>query len=311
MRQLNYNHLHYFWAIAREGSMASAAKKLHITPQTISGQLRLLEDAIGQALFNRVGRRLELTEMGQTVYQYADEIFAIGSELASVVAADTDLASKRLRVGIVSSMPKIISERVLGSVLQRNDGAISLHCQESELPDLLFRLNSHKLDLVLSDQPIPDGLNVRAFNHKLGESDTSFFVSRTLINEYGKPFPLVLDQAPMLMPTKTSALRRRLDDWLELQRVTPIPVAEIDDSAMLKAFGEAGRGIFAAPSVIEQEICRMYNAIVIGRTGEITEHYYVISPHRKVKHPATLQIIESARSELFIPRDPESHQRAG
>jgi LysR family transcriptional activator of nhaA len=299
MRHLNYSHLQYFWAVAHEGSVVKAAERLHITPQTISGQIRLLEEAIGQPLFNRVGRRLVLSEIGHVVLEYADEIFSIGAELGQVVREQISAGPSKLSVGIVNSIPKLIAERIVAPALMDED-AVRIRCQEASLEQLLGELSVHKLDLVLSDQPMPQGLSLRAFNHRLGESGLAFFSQRRAARRYKNTFPQSLNQAPMLLPSPHSALRRRLDEWFDSNSIVPQIVGEVDDSALLKAFGEAGYGLFAAPSVIEEEICKMYSMTVIGRTDEITEQFFAISPERRIKHPSVVRIIEAARTQLFI-----------
>ncbi len=298
MRHLNYNHLQYFWTVAREGSIARASKSLHLTPQTISGQLKLLDEAVGQPLFNRVGRRLVLSDMGQIVFEYADEIFSVGAELASVVRGNPETGPTMLSVGIVSSMPKLIAERIIAPVLL-TEAPMRVRCQESSLEQLLSELAVHKLDLVLSDQPIPDGLSLKAYNHRLGQSGMSFFARTNQARSYRGRFPASLNDAPMLLPSRSSALRRRLDDWFENQSLFPRIVGEFDDSALLKAFGEAGAGVFAGPTAIEDEICRMYRMAVIGRTEDIKERFYAISPERRLRHPAVVLITDKARADLF------------
>jgi len=298
MRHLNYSHLQYFWAVAHEGSVVKAAERLHITPQTISGQIRLLEEAVGQPLFNRVGRRLVLSEMGHVVLEYADEIFSIGAELGQVVREQRSAGPSKLSVGIVNSIPKLIAERIVAPALVDEDD-VRIRCQEASLEQLLGELSIHKLDIVLSDQPMPQGLSLRAFNHRLGDSGLAFFSQRRTARRYKKNFPQSLDGAPMLLPSPHSALRRRLDEWFDSNSIIPKIVAEIDDSALLKAFGEAGYGVFAGPSVIDEEICKMYNTSVIGRTDAITEQFFAISPERRIKHPSVVRIIEAARTELF------------
>ena len=298
MRHLNYSHLHYFWAIAHEGSVVQAAERLHVTPQTISGQVRLLEETIGQPLFNRVGRRLVLSEMGHVVLEYADEIFSIGAELSQVVREQISASPSKLNVGIVNSIPKLIAERIIAPALNTED-AIRIRCQEASLDQLLGELSVHKLDIVLSDQPMPQGLSLRAFNHHLGNSDLAFFSRRRTARRFKNTFPQSLGGAPMLLPSPHSALRRRLDEWFDSNSIVPQIVCEIDDSALLKAFGEAGFGIFAGPSVIEEEICKMYSTSVIGRTDTITEQFFAISPERRIKHPSVARIIEAARKQLF------------
>lgn len=298
MRHLNYNHLQYFWAVAREGSIAKASESLHLTPQTISGQLKLLDEAVGQPLFNRVGRRLVLSDMGRVVFEYADEIFSVGAELASVVRGHHFSGPTTLNLGIVSSMPKLIAERIVAPAMMAEE-PVRVRCQEASLEQLLSELAVHKLDLVLSDQPVPDGLSIKAYNHCLGDSGMSFFAQRSRARRYRAKFPDSLNDAPLLLPSQHSALRRRLDDWFENHELSPRIAGEFDDSALLKAFGEAGAGVFAAPTVIEEEVCRMYRMSVIGQTDAIKERFYAISPERRLKHPSVVLITDIARSKLF------------
>lgn len=302
MRHLNYNHLQYFWAVAREGSIVKASKVLHLTPQTISGQLKLLDEAVGQPLFNRVGRRLVLSDMGRVVYEYADQIFSVGSELVNVVRGKQLAGPPLLTVGVVNSMPKLIAERIIGPAL-RGDEPLRIRCHEAPLEQLLSDLAVHRIDLVLSDQPIPDGLGLRAYNHRLGESGLSFFARRSLARRYRRDFPRCLNGSPMLLPSKNSALRRRLDEWFEQENLAPVIAGEFDDSALMKAFGEAGAGVFAAPTVIESEVGRMYRAAILGRTDAIRERFYAISAERRLTHPAVVLITNAARTDLFTSAD--------
>ena len=298
MRHLNYSHLQYFWTVAREGSIVRAAEVLHLTPQTISGQLKLLDEAVGQPLFNRSGRRLVLSETGRVVFDYAEEIFALGAELAGVIRGGRTSGPALLSVGIVSTMPKLVVERIIAPSLT-GDNPIHVRCKEAVLEQLLAELAVHRIDLVLSDQPMPAGLGLKVYNHLLGASGLSFFAQRKGAARLRRSFPACLDGARMLLPAGNSALRRHMDDWFETNGLSPEVVGEFDDSALLKAFGEAGVGLFAGPSVIEEEICRMYRMSVIGRTTDIQESFYAISPERRLKHDAVIAITDIARKGLF------------
>ncbi len=304
MRHLNYNHLLYFWTVAKEGSVVRAAEKLHLTPQTISGQLKLLEDTIGEALFDRVGRGLALTDTGRVVEQYANEIFNLGAELSQRIKSKTPGSPSAFNIGIVNSIPKLISYKILEPGLNMEE-PIKLVCFEGDLENLLADLSVHKLDMVLSDRAIPTGLNVRAFNHSLGTSHLAFFGHPKLIRAIKKTtstktFPQILDNAPIIMPLHTNALRRTLDDWFEQIAITPRVIAEFDDSALLKVFGQAGAGFFAAPSVIAAQVQEMYGVKKLGAISEIQENYYVISPERHLKHPAVVEITQSAKQNLSL-----------
>jgi LysR family transcriptional activator of nhaA len=298
MRHLNYNHLYYFWTIAREGGITRASKALSLTPQTISGQLKMLEDSIGQQLFNRVGRRLILSESGHVVYHYADEIFSLGAELASRVRDKSTSNPLTLNVGVVSSIAKLIAYRLLSPALHM-DNALRVVCYEGNLEKLLSDLSVHQLDIVLSDRQIPPGLGVKAFNHLLGATNVSFFCHSSLANQYADDFPRSLADAPMLLPLPTNPLRRQLDEWFLENRITPKIIAEFDDSALLKVFGSAQHGLFPAPTVISAEIESTYDVTNIGIIESLSERFYAISPERKVGHPAVSLICESARSHFF------------
>ena len=298
MRHLNYNHLLYFWTVAKEGSITRASEVLHLTPQTISGQLKQLEESVGEPLFQRHGRGLILTDVGQIVNIYAEEIFSLGNELSQRIQNKEPGGHLELNVGVVFSIAKLITYRILEPVLEPSD-PIRVICWEGNLEKLLSDLAVHKLDLVLSDRPMPTGLNVKAYNHLLGESKVSFFAQKRKAVSYRNKFPQSLHEAPMLMPVKTNVLRRSLDDWFDQIEITPNIVAEFDDSALLKAFGSAAVGIFPSPTVITEEVEHMYHASTIGTVDDLKETYYAISPERKLKHPGVMRITEEARARLF------------
>lgn len=311
MRHLNYSHLLYFWTVAREGSIAAAAEVLHLTPQTISGQLKLLEESIGEALFQRAGRGLVLTETGHLVNQYAEEIFALGTELAQRVRNHEGGRPAALTVGVVNSIAKLIAYRLLQPALELEEPMRAV-CHEGEFEQLLGDLAVHKLDLVVSDRPVPVGLSLKAYSHSLGESAVAFFAQRRRSASYMKMFPGSLDGAPVLLPARSTMLRRELDEWFDRTGVSPLVVGEFDDSALMKAFGEAGIGLFPAPLAIAAEVEHMYHARAIGTLEGIRETYYAISPERKLKHPAVVQITAAARESLFADGDlPARSARSG
>lgn len=298
MRHLNYNHLLYFWTVAKEGSITKATEVLHLTPQTISGQLKLLEEAVGEPLFTRAGRGLVLTEFGHLVFQYADEIFTLGEELSMRMKTGDAGIPASLNVGITNSIPKLIAMRILQPALN-GDLPVRLVCREGELESLLGDLAVHQLDMILSDYAIPAGMNVKAFSHSLGASKISFFAKNTMVKRYSQNFPKTLNGAPMLIPTSNSPVRRGLEDWFEKLDLTPQIVAEFEDSALMKAFGEEGQGLFPSPRVIKHEVEMMYKCREVGAVDSVQESYYAISPERKLKHPVVLNVIENARNTLF------------
>ena len=295
---LNLKHLRYFWAVASHGSIARASEAVFVTPQTISGQLRDLEEQIGDKLFQREGRNLVLTDTGRLVFSYADEMFRLGVELQDVLAGKTPGASITLRVGVAMIVPKLLAYRVLEPILQMQE-SVRLICNEAPLVDLLADLSVHKLDVVLADSPINPALNIRAYNHLLGESGVTFFSSSGHAESLRANFPESLDGADFLMPNSGSSHRRDLDLWMERQGFTPVVVAEFEDRALMKAFGEGGAGVFTSPTAVENDVLQKYGVEVIGRTDELTERYYLISAERRIKHPAVSAITEVARNTLF------------
>jgi LysR family transcriptional regulator, transcriptional activator of nhaA len=299
VRDLNYNHLYYFWKVAREGSIARASEALNLTPQTISGQLRLLETALGSKLFHRVGRRLVPTEMGQLALGYADDIFRLGSEMHDVVRGRSSGHPRVLTVGIMDALPKLIAYRLLEPALRLSE-PVHMVCREGKLDALLADLALQRLDMVLADSPSgATTASVRAFNHLLGECGVTFFAARKVASQLRKRFPDALEDAPLLMPAINTALRGALTQWLQQQSIKVRIAGEFEDRALMKAFGQAGVGIFAAPSVIEQEIVSQYRVQAVGRTDGVRERFYAISAERKLRHPAVVAISEAARNEMF------------
>jgi LysR family transcriptional activator of nhaA len=298
MEWLNYHHLYYFWTVARHGSIASAVNELRLAQPTISGQLRQLEEALGEKLFQRAGRGLKLTEVGQVAFRYAEEIFSLGRELQDVLKGRPAGRPVHFRVGISDQVPKLVTYRILQPALQLQD-AVVLSCREDSPEVLLAELSNHQLDLVLSDSPVPSWVRVKAYSHLLGSSTVTLFAAKPLAARYRRGFPQSLDGAPMLLPMEGSALRRQLEQWFDQCGVRPRVVAEFQDSALLKTFGEEGVGIFPSPTAIEREVRRYYNAFPVGRAGGLTDRFYAISVERKLKHPAVLAISTAAREKLF------------
>lgn len=298
MEWINYHHLLYFWTVAKEGSVVKACEKLRLAQPTISGQLRLLEENLGEKLFQKAGRGLVLTEVGQVVYSYADEIFGLGRELQDVLKGRPPGRPLRLSVGISDVLPKLIAYRILQPVLQMPE-PVHLVCQEDRPERLFAGLAEHHLDVVLSDSPVTPSIAVKAFNHLLGRCSVSLFAAAALAARYRKGFPACLNQAPFLLPVPGASLRRSLEQWMDSQQIRPRVVAEFQDSALMKTFGAAGAGLFAAPSVIEKEVREHYKVSVVGRIAAITEQFYAVSIERKLKHPAVVVISETARQELF------------
>lgn len=298
-RAFSYKHLHYFWSVAKAGGVHRAARSLHVTPQTVSGQLLLLEEALGHPLFEREGRRLELTEAGRMVFGYAEEIFSLGAELGEALEAfETGGRPREFRVGVADAVPKAIAYRLLEPAVTMPE-PVRLACREWKLDSLLSELAVHRLDLVISDAPIPRRIDVRAFSHRLGVSGTSFFAAASLAAALPTGFPANLDGAPMLVTGEETAVRGRLEQWLGRHQITPRIRGEFDDSALMRAFGERGVGVFAAPTVLEADFLAGQDLVVLGRSEEVVEEFYAISVERRIRHPCVAAIVEAARDLLF------------
>ncbi len=296
--KLNLKHLRYFWSVASFGSITKASEALFVTPQTISGQLRDLEESIGEKLFVREGRNLVLSETGRLVFSYADEMFQLGLELQDVLTGQTPGTNITVRVGVAMIVPKLLAYRVLQPVTTMSE-SINLICHEAPLVDLLADLSVHKLDAVLSDSPINPSLNIRAYNHPLGESGITFFAVPAAAEKLREDFPASLHGYPFLMPSRSSNVRRSLENWFEQNEIKPKVVAEFEDRALMKAFGEAGTGAFALPQTTESDLIAKYGVEIIARTDEVKESFFLISPERRIKNPAITAITQSARVNLF------------
>lgn len=295
---LNYRQLHYFWVVAKTGSIVRACEQLSLTPQTISGQISLLEQTYGIELFRRVGRQLELTEAGRQTLPYAEQMFQLGGELELMLRAQPNEQQILFRVGVADVVPKSIVYRLIAPTMELTE-PLRITCREDKLERLLADLAIQRLDLVISDSPMPSHLDIKGYSQKLGECGISFFATAELAARYGQDFPRSLHGAPLLIPGAETVVRSRLQRWFAEQQIQPQIVGEFDDSALMQAFGQSGSGIFIGPSVIADEVKRQMGVEVIGQTDAVSESFYAISVERKVKHPGIVAITEGARRELF------------
>lgn len=294
---LNYHHLLYFWTVAREGSITAACRRLDLSQPTVSVQIRALERALKAKLFVRSGRSIALTEIGRIVFRYADEIFSLGRELQDAVAGRTTSGSLRLVVGIADTLPKLIVHRLLEPALHLPEEVV-LSCIDGDPDQLLTRMALHELDLVVSDYPANPRLGMRAFNHRLGDCGVTFFATESLARRYRRSFPRSLDGAPLLVPAANAALRRALEQRFDELGVRPLIRGEFTDSALLKAFGARGEGLFVAPTIVENDVRQMYHVSVVGRDDHVREEFFAISIERRLAHPAVVAITRSARARF-------------
>ena len=301
MENLNYKHLRYFWMVAKMGSIARASEQLYLSPQSISGQLGELENNLGVQLFKKVGRGLALTDMGRRIFSYADDIFALGSELLYVTHHQQVKKSTPFRIGISDSVAKSIAYKTIEPVLHL-DEPIRLICREGKLASLLSELSINQLDLVIADRPMPSNINVRAHNHLLGESKLAIFASKRLLETDTKfkntQFPFYLNGAPFLLPGEDFTFQKKLIDWFESKKIYPRVVGEFDDGALLKSFGQAGAGFFAASVAIADYVCRQYQVQQVGQIDKVVEQLYAITTERRLTHPAVIAIVQ-ASAEIF------------
>lgn len=295
---LNYKHLRYFWMVAKTGSIARAAEQLHLTPQSISGQLSEFAGNLGIELFRRAGRNLELTDAGKRILSHAEDIFTMGDELLEIVRDQSHKTTMTYRVGCADSVSKLIACRLVAPALELAE-PVRLICREGRLASLLAELAVHRLDLIIADRPMPAHLSVRGFSHLLGESGMAVFATAALAGTLDGDFPACLNKAPILLPGEDFAIHHRLLQWLGENNLHPRVVGEFDDSAMLKAFGQSGAGLFFAPSVIAAQVCEQYSVLELGRVSTLVEQVYAINTERRLSHPATVAISRTARHDLF------------
>jgi LysR family transcriptional activator of nhaA len=298
MEWMNYHHLLYFWTVVREGSISKASEKLRVSSPAISAQLHTLEENFGEKLLRRSGRNLVMTEMGRTVFSYAEDIFALGRELIDTVRNRPTGRPMRVDIGVVDVLPKLIAQWLIEPALHLRE-PVRIVCREATSEQLIARLATLELDVVLSDAPINPNLKVRAFNHLLGESAVTFVTVPKLAAKCKGKFPRCLDRMPMLLPTDNMDLRRSLDQWFETKGIRPDIVGEFEDYALLRAFGQAGSGIFPVPAVFEKQLKQQDSLRRVGRTNEVHSRFFAISAERKFKHPAVVAICDTARRELF------------
>lgn len=299
---MNFKHLYYFWVTAKAGGIMRAGEQLHTTPQTLSGQIKLLEEWLGRSLFRKSGRQLELTEDGRLALDYADQIFTLGAELeAAVRQARGGQRVLDFRVGVSDAVAKSVVYRLLEPALLL-DVPVKLFCSEGKFPDLVAQMALHRLDLVISDEPMSKRISVKAFNHPLGSSTMSFFCAPALKKQLTGTFPGCLNDAPMLLQGAAASVRQQLEGWLTRGQLHPRVIGEFDDVALMKAFGREGRGVFMAPTVLEHETVTQFDVEVIGRTDELVEDFYAVTVERRISHPCVVAITDAAKKALFSAR---------
>lgn len=296
---MNFKHLHYFWVTAKAGGVMRAGAQLHTTPQTLSGQIRLLEEDLGRKLFQKTGRTMELTEAGRLALGYADQIFTLGGELETAVRqAHGGQPVLEFRVGVADAVNKSVAYRLLEPALGL-EMPVRMVASEGKFPELLSQLALNRLDLVIADEPMSRRINVRAFNHPLGRSSMAFFATAALAAQLQGPFPESLSGMPMLIPGAQASVRQQLEAWMTRHSITPRIVGEFDDGALMTAFGRQGRGVFMVPGVMEAETMAQYGVQCVGRSDELVDEFFAVSVERRITHPCVVAITDAARGQLF------------
>jgi LysR family transcriptional activator of nhaA len=294
MAKLNYNHLYYFWQVCKSGSVVRAAEVLNLTPQTVTGQLKALEERLRGNLFKRQGRGLVPSELGQLVFRYADRMFTLSQEMLDIVNYRKE-ASLLFDVGVADALSKTLVSRVLETAVVSGE-PVHLRCFESTHELLLEQLSQHKLDMILSDCPVGSSLQEGLFSVKLGECAVSFWCCAppSLM-----PFPECLRHHKLLIPGRRSMLGRKVLNWLQSQDLAVDILGEFDDAALMKAFGVANQAIFVAPTLYGQEHFSLEGIVELGSIDSVMEEYHVIFAERMIQHPAVQCICNSDFSQLF------------
>jgi len=294
---LNYHHLRYFWVVAREGSLARAAARLHVSQPSISEQIKALEDALGEKLFRRDGRQNVLTDVGQLVLEYASEIFTLGDEMLSSVKGRATGRTLRLHVGVVDSLPKLLANTFLQPVFAMNR-PVHVICREGKLEDLIVQLTTHRLDVLLSDEPAGGSLAARTSNHPLGESTLTFCAAPALAHALQPRFPQSLHEAPALLPASSTSSGRSLAKWFASIDIRPSILAEFEDLALMKTLAADGKGFIALPTVALEEARTQYGFVAIGTAKDCRERFYAVTAERRIHHPAVVEITRRAQESL-------------
>jgi LysR family transcriptional activator of nhaA len=296
MDSLNFHHLRYFWTVAREGGLRLAAEKLHVSQPSISAQIRELEGALGEKLFRRSGRTNVLTDSGQIVLRYADEIFGLGRELTAAIGQQPTAKAIRLHVGVADSFPKLMTLHILQPVFAMTQ-LVHVICREGKVPDLLGQLTAHRLDVVLADEPATGGMKVRVFNHPLGECGVTFCAGPRLAATLRKDFPRSLHGAPALLPAEGTGLRRAVDRWFLSLGIVPRVLCEFEDGALMKVIASDGRGFIPVPTLVAQEAMDRFSLRMIGTTEKCREQFFAITVDRRIHHPAVAVITAAKAAE--------------
>ena len=286
---LNFQHLYYFWIVAREGGISRASEALDLSPSTISAQVGQLERALAVKLFHRVGRNIRLTDVGHVAFRYAEQIFALGNELTHAIQGWNTEGPMLLQIGIADAVPKLVATRLLRPALIELP-EVRFICREDRPDRLLAELALHHLDLLILDSTLDSNLPMQVYSHPLVEWPLAFFGKPELTSKLAADFPFSLEAAPLLVPTAGSAIRRQLDRFFEQHKIQYRLVGEFEDSALMKSFSEIGAGLFAAPAALSEDLERQHGVTLLGKLDDYTVTYFGITVERHLEHPGVAAI---------------------
>ena len=288
MRDLNYNHLRYFWAVAHEGSLTRAAGQMNLSQSALSVQIQKLEHRIGHKLFERMGKKLVLTEAGQIALDYADTVFKAGDELMSTLRGRPVASRQILRVGALTTLSRNFQLEFLHPLVGRPD--VELIVRSGNIRDLLAQLEIHALDVVLANSAAPRDARSLLRNHLLNEQPVSL-VGHPRYNKRGFKFPDDLRFEPILLPSLDSDIRVAFDRLLELAEIRPIVLAEVDDMAMLRLLAREREGVTLVPPIVVRDELEAGVLVEYYRIPEVIETFYAIVHQRRFPNPLLAELL--------------------
>jgi LysR family transcriptional activator of nhaA len=291
---LNYHHLRYFWTVAREGSLTGAARSLHVSASALSTQLRTLEAALGQSLFERAQKSLALTEAGRLAFDYAETIFRAGHELLDTFAGKTSSRRRVFRVGAMATLSRNFQLDFIRPLLANHDVEVVL--RSGNLRELLVQLEAFSVDVILSTEPVRADAERKLNNHLIAEYPVSLVAARR-VKVTREKFPQNLRHAPLVLPGKASPMRAAFDALLAEAGVQPHIAAEVDDMAMLRLLAREGVGVALVPPVVVRDELQDGRLREICRVPGLIKPFYAISLQRKFPNPLVRELV--ARSAVI------------
>lgn len=292
MRDLNYNHLRYFWAVAHDGSLTRAAERMNLSQSALSVQIHKLEHQIGHPLFERVGKKLLLTEAGRIALDYADTVFKAGEELLSTLRGRPATSRHVLRVGALTTLSRNFQLEFLRPLVGRAD--VELIVRSGNIRDLLAQLEAHTIDVVLANSAAPRDSRTSLRNHLLNEQPVSL-VGHPRTGKRRFRFPEDLRQEPLLLPSMDSDIRVAFDRLVEAAGVMPVILAEVDDMAMLRLLARERQAITLVPPIVVRDELKTKVLVEYCRIPEVTEVFYAIVQKRRFPNRLLVNLLLDAK----------------